>query len=105
MEVSNQLSLQNINARVVSLLSWELFSEQDSQYQKDVLGSCKLNVSIEAQSSFGWERFTGIDGLNISVNSFGKSGKYSDIQEHFGFTVDQVVKKIVAKMSLVETSK
>ena len=39
---------------MVSLLSWEVFEEQDDEYQKMVVGNSKVNISIEAQSSFGW---------------------------------------------------
>ena len=68
------------------------------------IGNCKLNVSIEAQSSFGWERFTGTKGLSISIDSFGKSGRYSDIQTNFGFNEDQITEKINKKITFVEAT-
>ena len=103
LDVANKLS-GSIKARVVSLVSWELFEEQSSEYKKEVIGNCNLNVSIEAQSSFGWARFTGSDGLNISIDSFGKSGTYNDIQEHFGFTANQIIEEINKKVALVKTA-
>ncbi len=78
---------------VVSMPCWELFEEQSKTYQNKVLGSAP-RVSLEAASSFGWTRWTGEDGLNISIDTFGQSGSGDQLFEHFGFTVDAIVKKI-----------
>lgn len=91
-------------SRVVSLVSWEVFFEQNAEYKALVLGKSRLNVSIEAQSSFGWERFIGRSGLSISIDSFGKSGKYNDIKDYFGFTVNKIVKKITSRVAVYEQS-
>ena len=94
LKVANQLKENDINARVVSLLSWEVFNEQSDEYKASVTGKASYNVSIEAQSSFGWERFIGKDGLAISVDQFGVSGKYNDIVANFGFQPETIVEKI-----------
>ncbi len=99
MQVSTALDHENISSRVVSLLSWEVFDEQSDEYKHTVIGDSNLNVAIEAQSSFGWERFIGRNGISIGVNSFGKSAPYDDIKETFGFSVDQIIAKIKTKVS------
>ena len=99
-EVATILNAEKITTRVVSLMSWELFFEQSDDYQKEVIGSSRLNVSIEAQSSFGWERFIGSDGLSISVDDFGVSAPYAEVQDHIGFTSDKVTEKIKQVLSL-----
>ena len=78
---------------VVSMPCWELFEKQPKAYQDKVLGSAP-RVSIEAASTFGWARWTGADGLNIGIDTFGQSGPGDQLFEHFGFTVDQVLTTI-----------
>ena len=60
------------------------FDEQ-SDGTSTVIGDSNLNVAIEAQSSFGWERFIGRNGISIGVNAFGKSAPYDDIKETLDF--------------------
>ena len=43
-------------------------------------------VSVEAASTFGWQRYTGTTGLNIGIDSFGASAPAGDLFAHFGFT-------------------
>lgn len=104
MDVSKELFNHGIACRVVSLVSWDVFRSQPESYQSSVLGSAPLNVSIEAQSTFGWESFTGRDGINVGVNDFGKSAPIKDIQQHFGLTVESIVNLILKKVQLVETT-
>ena len=105
LNVAESLKKDSINARVVSLMSWELFSEQPDEYQKEVLGNARLNVSIEAQSSFGWERFIGRNGIAISIDQFGCSGKYSDLKTHFGFDLNDIINKVRHKFHLLSVTK
>ena len=76
--------------RVVSLPSWELFFEQDDAYQTSVLGDDLPTASIEAGSTFGWERIVGTGGLTIGIDRFGASAPAGRIAEEFGFTVETV---------------
>ena len=86
---------EEVRVRVVSMPSQELFLQQDYDYQEEVLPSyCGAVVSIEAASTFGWERFTGLDGLNIGLNHFGASAPYKVLADKFGFTPEGVVEQI-----------
>jgi transketolase len=58
-----------------------------------------LKVSIEAGSTFGWERYTGRDGLNIGIDSFGASAPAADLFAHFGFTAEAIVPQILNKLN------
>ncbi len=58
-----------------------------------------LIVSIEAGTTFGWERYTGTDGLNIGLDRFGASAPAEDLFEHFGFTAEAIVPQIISKAS------
>ena len=84
-----------ISARVVSLPSWEIFFEQDQAYQDEVLGEAPL-VSVEAASTFGWERIVGREGLMIGLDRFGASAPDTVLAEQFGFTGESVAKRVRA---------
>ena len=82
--------LQNKNVRVVNLSCWELFDEQSEEYRQSVLGSeSALRVSIEAAITTGWEHYTGLNGLNIGINTFGKSAPGGDVADYFGITPEK----------------
>lgn len=78
---------------VVSMPCWELFEKQPKSYQDKVLGNVP-RVSLEAASTFGWTRWTGDNGINIGIDTFGQSAPGDQLFKHFGFTVDEVMKKI-----------
>ena len=57
-------------------------------------------VSIEAGVTLGWERYTGLDGLNFGINRFGASAPAEVLYDYFGLTVDKIVPQITAKLKL-----
>lgn len=92
-EAKAKLAEQGVDARVVSMPSWELFEKQDAAYKENVLPETVTNrVSIEAGSTFGWERYVGPKGTSIGLNTFGESAPYEELYEHFGITTESVVK-------------
>jgi transketolase len=98
MDVADKLEAAGHGADVVSMVSTELFDEQPAAYQADILPSDVLTVSIEAGTTFGWERYTGRDGLRFGIDSFGASAPIDDLYAHFGLTVDAITSKILAKL-------
>jgi len=99
-ECADQLEAAGIGADVVSMVCTELFDEQDAEYQAQCLGDNVLRVSIEAASTFGWQRYTGTDGLNIGIDSFGGSAPASDLFSHFGFNAEAIVPQIKKKLDV-----
>ncbi|MBT5955471.1 MAG: transketolase [Candidatus Marinimicrobia bacterium] len=98
LDTKKQLSEYNI--RVVNLGCWELFDDQDEEYKASILGSDdSLLVSIEAGVTHGWERFTGRNGLNIGINTFGESAPGKVVADHFGLTPEKIVTKIQERIS------
>lgn len=88
-----QLKEKGVDARVVSMPSWELFNKQSDDYKESVLpGAVTNRVSIEAGTTFGWERWVGSEGTAIGVDTFGESGPYEELYEHFGITTEAIVK-------------
>ncbi len=92
------LAEQDILTRVVSVPCFELFEAQSEEYKKDILGTAKVNVGIEAALRMGWDRFIGSDGIFVGMDSFGASGPYKELYEKFGITSDNVVAKVVERL-------
>ena len=91
-EAATELEKENIFTRVVSMPCMDVFETQSKEYKEEVLPKTVRNrVAIEALSSFGWDRYTGLDGRVISMNSFGASAPQDLLFKKFGFTKENVV--------------
>jgi transketolase len=97
-EVADKLEAAGYGADVISMVSTELFDEQTAAYQADILPDDALIVSIEAGTTFGWERYTGRHGLRFGIDSFGASAPIEDLFKHFGLTADAITPQILAKL-------
>ena len=92
LEAYEQLTNEGVRARVVSMPSWELFEDQDRKYRDSVLPPhVKARVSVEEASDFGWTKYTGTEGHNIGIETFGASAPIKQLLKKFGFTVDHIV--------------
>ncbi len=92
LEAREALQASGTPTRVVSMPSWELFECQDSAYRETVLPpSVRARVSVEQASTLGWERYVGLDGRAIGLDTFGASAPIEALHDRFGFTVDHVV--------------
>ncbi|MDD5599807.1 MAG: transketolase C-terminal domain-containing protein, partial [Victivallaceae bacterium] len=97
LKVVEKVRAGGTRVRVVSMPSQELFEKQSDEYKESVLpADCMARVSIEAASTFGWNRYVGSFGLAIGIDHFGASAPYSVLAEKFGFTVDGVLEKMRA---------
>lgn len=94
-----ELNKDGIDVRVVSMPSMELFDKQSAEYKESVLpNAVRKRVAVEALSDFGWYKYVGLDGRVIAMEGFGASGPAATLFEHFGFTVDNVVKTVKSVM-------
>jgi transketolase len=92
LEAYEQLANEGVRARVVSMPSWELFGDQDRDYRNSVLPPrLKARVSVEEASDFGWTKYTGTEGQNIGIETFGASAPIKQLLKKFGFTADHIV--------------
>lgn len=99
-EASQQLAKENIHSKVVSMPCQELFEQQESSYKKNLLEETTAKISIEAASTMGWKKYTGNQGVELGIDTFGKSAPYKKIYEHFKLTSNNVIqqaKKIIQK--------
>ncbi|NQX94933.1 MAG: transketolase [Erythrobacter sp.] len=94
LDAAKALEEQGVGTDVVSMVCTELFDEQDTDYRADLLPLDALIVSLEAGSTFGWQRYTGANGLNIGIDTFGASAPGKDLFAHFGFTPEAVTSQI-----------
>ena len=99
LDTADRLEAQGIGADVVSLPCWERFEAQDEVWRQAVLPSSGQNpilrVSIEAGTTFGWERLVGDKGLRFGLDSFGASAPAPDLYRHFGLTAEAITPQIM----------
>lgn len=99
-EAAKDLNEEGIATRVVSMVCMEIFDEQDVAYKEEVLDpNASLTVAVEAGSTPIWYKYVGKDGLVIGIDEFGKSAPGKVLFEHFGFTKENIVKKIKEKLN------
>ena len=91
-EAHEKLLAEGIRSRVVSMPSWDIFDHQPKDYRDSVLPpSVRARVAVEQASTFGWERYTGLDGRIIGMKTFGASAPLKELQKKFGFNPEHVV--------------
>jgi transketolase len=95
LEAAETLAGDAINARVVSMPSWELFEEycrEHPEYRDSVLpDEVTARVSVEQASTLGWARYVGTRGHSIGMEMFGASAPLKELQKKFGFTPGHIV--------------
>ncbi len=103
LECAAELEKQGVGADVVSMVCTQLFDEQDEAYKADLLPNVSpgeiLRVSMEAGTTFGWDRYTMTNGLRIGIDRFGASAPAEDLFAKFGLTVDAIVPQIMNKLN------
>lgn len=98
LEAAAILGNNGISAAVASIPCWELFELQDRAYRDEVLGDAP-RVSVEAASTFGWERMVGSDGLMIGMDRFGASAPDAALAERFGFSGAAIASRVREHLS------
>lgn len=92
LEAAEKLEASGESVRVVSMPCWELFEEQPKEYREEVLPPAVIKrISVEAASTFGWQKWIGTEGIAMGIDRYGESAPYEEIYEHLGLTVDKVV--------------
>jgi transketolase len=98
-----QLALREkkIQARIVSMPSWELFDAQSPEYRDTVLPPAVVaRLAVEAGVPQGWHRYVGARGDVLAVDRFGASAPAEVVMREYGFTVDNVCRR---SLGLLET--
>ncbi len=94
MSAQQALAESGINVRVVSMPCTSLFDRQDQAYKDSVLLNGVKRVAVEAGTADFWYKYVGLEGAVVGMTTFGESAPAGDLFNHFGFTVDNVVKTV-----------
>lgn len=94
-EAKKALLDDNIDVRVVSMPSMDLFEDQPEEYKNSILPkNVTARVGVEALGEFGWGKYLGFNGKFVGMKSFGASAPGNVIFEHFNITTDAVIKAV-----------
>jgi len=93
-EACQNLTQNEINVRIVSMPSWELFDAQPQSYRDSVFPpSTCARLAVEAGATQGWCKYAGGEGDVIGVDRFGASAPGKVMMHEYGFTVENVCKR------------
>jgi len=99
LDAAAELEGRGIGADVVSMPCTQRFDAQPREYREDILPDVSnreiLRVSVEAGTTFGWERYTGLHGLRIGIDRFGVSAPAPDAYAFFGLTPDKITQRVL----------
>ncbi len=92
MEAQKKLWEENIDARVISMPSMELYEKQPDAYKESVMPSAvRKRIAMEAGSSMPWYKYIGLDGKAICIDHFGASAPADILFQEFGLTAENAV--------------
>ncbi|SFS00893.1 transketolase [Anaeromicropila populeti] len=95
MDAKEELAKENVDVRVVSMPSMDVFEQQSAEYKEAVLPkACRKRVAVEALTDFGWGKYVGLDGAYVTMKSFGASAPADILFKKFGFTKENVVNTV-----------
>lgn len=96
LNVAQELEKMGKSVRVISMPCWELFEKQSNEYKDSLFeGDLGKRVSIEAGIDLGWHKYIGRSGIAICLESFGASAPASVLAKEFGFTVEDILERIL----------
>ena len=96
-EAHAALTADGLQVRVVSMPSWELFEAQDAAYRESVLpAAVTRRVSMEAGTTFGWQRWVGDRGASVGIDRWGASAPGGTVAKELGLTTDALVTAVRA---------
>jgi len=102
--VHEMLTKEGVKVRTVSMPCWELFDRQDQAYRDSILPpSVRARVSVEALSTFGWDRYVGLDGEAVGMTTFGASAPFTAVMHKFGFEPNTVAARARAVLKRVQS--
>ncbi len=93
-EISDELSKKNINLRVVSMPSVEVFNEQPKEYREELMPIGSKIIVLEASNDRTWNEFVYNSKYIININKFGVSGKKADVLKYLEFDKETLLMKI-----------
>lgn len=94
LHAADKLALNGKHVRIVSMPSTSLFDKQDKKYQEEVLpANLTKRLAIEMSDAIHLAKYVGLNGALCNIDKFGISGKYTEVMQEYGFSVDNIVKQ------------
>ncbi len=98
LKVQDNLKVNNIHSKVVSMPCMELFDKQSSEYKKDLIEEDSLVITLEAGSIAHWQKYIKVKGVNLGINKFGESAPYKEVYNHFNLNEEKITDIIQKKL-------
>ena len=92
LDASKELENDSIKSNIVSMPSLDKFLEMSEEYQNKILNSDKPILVVECGHPNSWYKILNRNDKVLGIESFGESAPGNQLLEHFGFTVENVVK-------------
>lgn len=101
LDATLQLQGKGIQARLLSVPSFELFRSSSEEYRNSILPpGCRKRVAIEAAGKSSWYELVGLDGLIIGIDGYGASAPAKALAEHYGITSKNILSEIAKKWGM-----
>jgi transketolase len=97
-EAQKALAEKGVAARVVSVPCFELFLAQPEAARRAILGDAPIKIGVEAAVRMGWDAIIGSDGTFVGMSTFGASGPYKDLYNHFGITAAKIAEAALSRL-------
>ncbi len=91
LEAQAELAQRRIDARVVSMPSWELFEESGDEYRRSILPPAVPRLAVEAGVTLGWHDVVGSNGAVLGIDRYGASAPGAEVARRLGISVAAVV--------------
>jgi transketolase len=98
LKIQENLKINNIHSKVVSMPCMELFDKQSEEFKKDLIEEKSLVVTLEAGSITHWQKYVKNKGLNLGIDQFGESAPYTEVYDHFNLTEEKITSLIQKKL-------
>jgi transketolase len=97
-EAKKLLAARKISARVVSVPCFELLLAAPEAKRAGVIGKARVNVAVEAGVRQGWDAIISPHGAFVGMTTFGASGPYKEVYQHFGITAEKVAEAAMVRL-------
>ena len=99
LKAGERLKEEGFRVRVVNMASFEVFETQEEDYKRSILPpQVRKRVAVEAGRGLCWYKYVGLDGLVISLETFGKSAPGDVLMDYFGFTAEKIASRVLEYM-------
>ena len=99
MKVYNNLIEKGYGIRIVSMPSMERFEANSNEYKNEILPAGVKTFVIEASASLSWYKYVKDKSYMFTIDEFGKSGNKESVLDYFGFSVENIEKRIEEKLN------